>query len=74
MIYLTSILNVNLREEAEEMPVLIKSMFYFILWCDNFNRGHLRTFSQSETTPLTKNHFSSFCLKGKGPLLSLLLR
>ena len=31
MIYLTSILDVILREEAEEMPVVIKSMFYFIL-------------------------------------------
>ena len=25
------------------------------LQCDDFNQGHLRTFSQSETTPLTKN-------------------
>ena len=38
MIYLTSILlDVILREEAEEMPVLIKSMFYFILRRDDFN-------------------------------------
>ena len=29
--------------------------FPFSSYCDDFNRGHLRTFSQSKTVPLTKN-------------------